>query len=82
MILENERFNFDDPENVSTDTEQFCETLNTLYCRYFPLKIKDISTKRLSKPWLLSAILKSIRTKAHYFKLCKLGFISKETSRR
>ena len=80
--LRRERFNFDDPENVSTDTEKFCETLNTLYCRYFPLKIKYISTKRLSKPWLSSAILNSIKTKAHYFKLCKLGIISKETNKR
>ena len=40
-----------------------------------------VTPKRLHKPWINSAILRSIKTKAHYFKLFKLGIISAEVNR-
>ena len=48
----------------------------------FPLKVKYISDKRLQKPWLSSGILKSIKTKANYFKLYKAGLIGSDVNKR
>ena len=59
----------------------FVGELNRLYALCFPLKVKYVSPKRLSKPWLSSAILNSIKTKAQYFKWVKLGIISSELNR-
>ena len=44
-------------------TEKFINTLTILYKKYFPFKVKYISNKRFYKPWLLKAILNSIRNK-------------------
>ena len=46
-----------------------------MYCEFFPLRTKFISTKRLERPWLTSGILKSIKIKSNYFKLHKTGLI-------
>jgi hypothetical protein len=62
--------------DVHEKTLKFSETVNKLYCRNFPLKIKYISVKRLHKPWLSSALLKSIKIKSYNFKLLKLGLIA------
>jgi hypothetical protein len=58
------QFNFDDPVEVSSQTENFIQTVNTLYCSCFPLKIKFVKSERLQKPWLTSDILKLTKTKA------------------
>ena len=63
---------------VNTLMSNFNATLNTLYCRNFPLKTKYIGTKRLMKPWITPGIMKSIKTKSSYFKLLKLGLITKQ----
>ena len=39
------------------------------YWSSFPIKIKFVTVKRLSKPWLSKAILNSVKTKSKYFKL-------------
>ena len=56
----------------------FNKIMNELYCRNFPLKTKYIGTKRLMKPWITPGIMKSIKTKSRYFKLLKLGLITKQ----
>ena len=68
--------------NINEDTERFCNMIDKAYCDSFPLKIKYVSHKRLQNPWLSSGILKSIKTKANYFKLHKLGLISTEANNK
>ena len=67
--------------NLSEVTELLITELDKVYRTCFPLKVKFASHKRLRKPWLTSAIIKSIKTKAHYFKLSKLGIISNEANK-
>ena len=46
-------------------------------CRnLFSIKIKFVTVKRLSKPWLSKVILNSVETKSKYFKLYRLGLRS------
>jgi exonuclease III len=58
---------------IDEQLELFNRTVNKLYCNCFPIKTKLISLKRLSKPWLTSGILNSIKTKTTYCKLTKFG---------
>ena len=72
--------------NGITDTgvheacDKFVSYLDDVYCKYFPLKTKFISEKRLCKPWLSPRLKKLIDKKSHYFKLFRLGLISKVTN--
>ena len=66
---------------IDSQLESFNKTVNDIYCRCFPLKIKYVSYKRLQKPWITTAIVKSIKTKSRYFKLFKLGIISDAVNR-
>ena len=50
--------------------------LNDIYCSSFPIQIKFVTVKRLSKPWLSKAILYSVKTKSKYIKLYRLELIS------
>jgi len=51
------------PANVNLSFELFTEKINALYCECFPVKVKYLSEKRLSKPWLFSFILSQIPVK-------------------
>lgn len=55
----------------------FDNTLNELYRKHCPIKIKYISVKRLHKPWITNEILEQIRLKSCFFKLYRRGLISK-----
>ena len=57
--------------------DRFIQTINSIYCKSFPLKTKYISVKRLSKPWPTKDLLHLIKQKSLYFKLYKAGIISK-----
>ena len=48
----------------------------------FPLKTKNIPQKRLDNPWLTQRIHKLVKIKSSYFKLFKLGLITKEENNR
>ena len=60
--------------------EAFISKLNDLYCSCFPIKIKFISQKRISKPWVTLEIKRLIKQKSEYFKLYKMGLISRNTN--
>ena len=64
-------------DNINLSMAKFEEVINYLYCKNSSLKTKYISYKRLSKPWMTSAIFNSIKTKSKLFKLVKLGKFSK-----
>ena len=65
------------PEQVSCFVD-----VNEVYKKSFPIKTKYVSLKRLSNPWISSAIMKSIKTKSYYFKLNKLGLLSDDFNKR
>ena len=81
-VLLTESFDFNSANRMCSDTEYFCTKLDYLYCQSFPMKTKYVSVKRISKPLLASAILQSVKTKANYFKMCKLGIISSAMNKR
>ena len=57
--------------------EIFLSTINKLYCESFPLKIKYLSDKRKSKPWITKEIKDLINQKSYYFNLFRKNLISK-----
>ena len=57
--------------DVAEQTMKYLEILDKYYNRCFPLKTKIVGTKRLSKPWITSALHKSINRKHILFKLVK-----------
>ena len=59
----------------------FNEYIDAIYCDVFPLRINYLSLKRLSKPWLTNALIKSIKTKSDVFKKLKCRIIDVETYR-
>ena len=63
-------------DDINESTPQFIRKLNDIYYSSFPIEIKFVTAKRLSKPWLSKAILNSVKTKSKYFKLYRLGLIS------
>ena len=69
-------------EDVNVNTRLFIDTLDRIYCKSFPMKVRYVSNKRLNKPWLSDALLKSIRNKSLYYKLLKRNLISEAYYRR
>ena len=69
-------------DDLNDSTLKFLSYLDELFCKFCPLKIKYISSKRSSKPWITSDLLKCIKTKSHYFKLFKQGLLSFEIYRQ
>ena len=67
---------------MNTDTGDFIDGLNAVYVKWFLIKVKHISLKKLRKPWISTGILTSIKTKSRYFNLFKLGIIVDLTNRR
>ena len=65
-----------DNGDVNIVTNRVVDTINGIYCRSFPLKIKRVSRKRICNPWLTSEIMKYVKMKSLHFKSCKLGLIS------
>ena len=60
----------------STYVENILNTLNGLCGKFIPLFSQFISKKRLSKPWIASAILNLIKQKSNAFLLYRRGLIS------
>ena len=69
MSLSSHDWSFPDGEGLPDHVTRFTDAANNLNKNYFHLKIKYVSTKRLTNPLISSAILKSIKIKSYYFKL-------------
>ena len=54
--------------NTNDQTSKLIDTLTNYYNTCFPIMTKYVSAKRLTKPWITNAILKSINTKHKLFK--------------
>ena len=64
--------------NTSSDmAKTFLNKLDSLFNHYFPIKIKNMSVKRLNSPWMTDAIIKSVRLKHLKLRQLKLGQIDK-----
>ena len=66
--------------DLNLATEMFLETIDRLYCKNFPLKIKYISHNRYSKPWITPELKRMTNEKSKMYKLYQLGFISRRTN--
>ena len=55
----------------------FDRTVNKLYNKCFPLKIKFVSHKRLRNQWISSDIMQAIKVKSNNFKCYKSGTMTK-----
>lgn len=71
------QWDFDDNFGITEKMSNFSNTLNDIYCKHCPIKIKYISQKRKNKPWLTNDILDLVKRKSTYFKMYKRGLISK-----
>ena len=72
----NSILNINDPE---TSCYRFMNIIDSLYCNSFPLKIKNISEKRLKNPWLTPFVKEKINFKSQSLKNFKTGILSGET---
>lgn len=61
--------------DTNTNCNLFLDTIYNIYYSSFPKITKQISTKRLHKPWITQGILKSIQHKFKLYKYYKLGII-------
>ena len=50
--------------------------LGRLLNKYFPVKVREVSEKRIRAPWINKSILKCIHKKHDWYRLMKLGRIS------
>ena len=69
-------------EDINIQFDKFVEHLDGLYCNCFPLKTKQISAKRRANPWVTDVTLQKIRQKSIYYRLMKIGLISKAENNR
>ena len=65
-------------ENVNSAICSFDAWVRRLTNKYFPLKTKILSKKRLNKPWLTTRLIKCIRNKFWLFKMAQQNRISYE----
>ena len=67
--------------DLNCSVEKFCKLLDNLYIKNCPKKVKFISTKRISKPWINHSLLELMKEKSNYFRSYKRGIISFNTYR-
>lgn len=79
MLVE---WNFDTYGDLDSRVNYFNDTISKIYNKCFPLKTKNMSSKRLQKPWITGDLINSIRMKSKYFKLYRQGLISREMNNR
>ena len=68
--------------DVDDYMRNFIDKLNCIYSECFPLKTKNVPQRRLDNPWLTQRIHKLLKLKSSYFKLLKLGLITKVENNR
>ena len=68
-------------KDINVDVSYFLNRIIASTVLVFPSS-SNISLKRLSKPWLTTAILNYIRIKSNYLKLFRLGVISKNMNNK
>ena len=75
--LQREFSSFSPPsEQVNPYASYLVKFLSKLLNRYFPIKTKTISNKRIKSPWITPAILRCISKKHRWFRLFRDGIIT------
>ena len=69
-----------DSSDIDVCCSVFSDRINYEYKKCFPLKVKHISLKRLTKPWITSDVKRLIHQKSEYFNMYRRGIISKRTN--
>ena len=59
-------------------TPLFLEWLANVFNRYFPVKTKTLSLKRLKAPWMTDKLLNCIKQKHKFYSMFKRGLLSKQ----
>ena len=76
--LSREFANFSPPSNNANSYANYLSNFLIRLCnRYFPIKTKLITEKKIKSPWINSIIVKCIRKKHRWHRLVKLGLITK-----
>jgi len=65
-------------QDVSRAFTEFDSVLMGYYNAFFPIKTRTISYKDLSKPWIDREVKREIKTRENYYKLFKLGRMSRQ----
>ena len=74
-----EILDYDDPEN---SIDIFSNKLNSLYVKFFPLKVKHVSDKRLKNKWITREVKVLINKKSDACKKMRNGDISRKQNNR
>ena len=69
-----------DSSDIDACCTIFSDRINYDYKKCFPLKVKHISLKRLTKPCITSDVKRLINLKSEYFNMYRRGIISKQTN--
>ena len=69
-------------DDSSVFMDRFINKLNELYFRFFPLKTKFVLARNFLNPWMTPRIRKLVQIKSNFFKLLKLGLITKRENNR
>ena len=73
---------FPPDDDVELCAQYLHDYLKSLLEKYFPIRCKTISCKRLNSPWVTKNILKCIKKKHRWYRLWKLGRIEKRSYTR
>ena len=79
-----EQFNWNDckDDDVNQYLIKFTEKLNYFYCHNFQFKIKFVTKKEFSRPWITSRVRKLLEIKSNYFRLYRMGLVSSQDNNR
>ena len=75
--IEHIHWSLDSYDNLNDKFSYFINTVDHIYRKNCKMKIKFLSEKRISNPWINNELLSSIKAKSNYFRLYKRGYISK-----
>ena len=68
--------------DINIFTANIISKLNELYCKHFPIKVKNIKHRNAINPWVTPELNKLIEAKYHYFQLYNLGLVSREENNK
>ena len=70
------------PEDVNEHAEYLVVFLKKLLNKYFPIKTKIYTDKRLKAPWITSEISKCIRKKFKWYRMYRKSLITRESYKK
>lgn len=69
-------YTVDNDVNVEVEFERFVTYLTEVLNKYFPVRTKQISCKRIKMPWLTTDVIQLINKKHRLFRALKQGYIT------